>query len=72
MQLKLDSNDKAESFTDPIFYYSWDYGSLREVSPDLAGWYFFTFVVFGLFFLLNMFVAILNDSITEVSDFTLD
>ena len=49
-----------------FFCYSWDYGELREASPVLAGWYFFAFVIVGIFFLLNMFVAILSDSITEV------
>lgn len=43
-----------------------DYDEMRSVNPLLGPIYFFTFMYFCVFYLLNMFMAIINDTFSEV------
>ena len=43
-----------------------DYRNLEETNRVLGPWYFFTFMYFSVFYLLNMFMAIINDSFADV------
>ncbi|XP_068694084.1 polycystin-1-like protein 2 [Montipora foliosa] len=43
-----------------------DYRNIEETNRVLGPWYFFTFMYFSVFYLLNMFMAIINDAFTDV------
>lgn len=46
---------------------SWDYEILEGVSPIYAGMFYISFLLIGIYLLLNMFIAILNGAIAQVS-----
>lgn len=65
-------NDKFKNFLTTfetqtaIILGDFDYRNLERTNRVLGPFYFFTFMYFCVFYLLNMFVAIINDSFTDV------